>query len=137
RDIIAGQKLGTITAITLRIVSGANLKTDSVSWREDVELSGRQILAMGIWAETLNAWLGEYETLSASFATPIPRKTHNGASVEIGIPQVVQIQGRLTNGALISEYHTGVAVDTDSRGDMLTVHGLKGTLRYKLAGGTG
>ena len=132
RQLIESDQIGQMTLVELTAVSGGNLDRQCVHWREQVEYSGQQIMAMGIFAETLNAAVGPYEQLSAQTATPISAKTHeDGDSVEIGIPQVVTITGRLENGALAVEHHTGLATDDSSPGSCLTIWGLKGTLRYR------
>jgi predicted dehydrogenase len=132
KSVLASGELGPITAVELYAVGGGNLNRNAISWRERYEFSGKQILAMGIYAETLNAWVGPYEELSARLATPIPTKTDpaNGKPAQIDIPQVVTITGKLKNGALAYEVHCGVAVDKSTTGSRLTIWGLSGTLRY-------
>ena len=133
RHMIHSGQLGRITSVELIAVGGGNLDLSTVHWRERTEYSGNQILAMGILAETLNAMVGPYEELSAQTATPIETKTdESGAPVRIGVPQEVTISGRLENGALALEHHSGVAVDSTSREMRLTIRGLEGTLRYDL-----
>jgi predicted dehydrogenase len=128
---LADGGLGRITAVHLVSTSGANLAGDGVSWRERRQFSGLQILNMGIMAETLNAWVGPYERLSASLATPIGRKQdQSGQPVDIDVPQVVSITGRLASGAVINEYFSGVVADRSTPTNLLTIHGLGGTLRY-------
>jgi predicted dehydrogenase len=51
--------------------------------------------------------------------------------VDIGVPQVVTITGRLANGALAIERHLGLATDTSTPVDRLTIWGLEGTIRYE------
>lgn len=131
QKLIAEGQLGTLTAVTLKSVVGGNLSSDTLSWREDYALSGNQILSMGIMAETLHAFVGQYESLSAHTGTYIKtKKNSEGQEVEVKIPQNVVINGRLKNGALISEYFTGVAADKTTAGHELIIHGLEGTLRY-------
>ncbi|MCL2640089.1 MAG: Gfo/Idh/MocA family oxidoreductase [Phycisphaerales bacterium] len=130
KQLIASGELGTITAIELYAVGGANLNPNTITWRERREYSGNQILAMGIYAETLNAWFGPYEDLSARLATPLATKMDGGKPYSIQVPQVVTITGKLKNGALIFEHHTGLAADKSSTGGRLTVWGTAGTLRY-------
>ena len=104
-----------------------------MNWREQVELSGNQIMFVGIYSELLNAIVGPYESLSANLSIPIPEKTgENSETVKIGIPQVVAISGRLQSGALAVEHHSGVSVDETSGGSSLTIRGLEGTLSYDL-----
>ncbi|HEX7008793.1 MAG TPA: Gfo/Idh/MocA family oxidoreductase, partial [Phycisphaeraceae bacterium] len=130
RHLIDSDQLGQVRSVRVASLSDANLKP-GVSWRERVEYSGKQVLAVGIWAETLNAWLGEYDTLAATTATPIPAKTDDrGQPYAIRIPQIVLIQGTLRSGAAISEHHSGVA--GHERADQVTIDGSKGTLRVDI-----
>lgn len=132
RDLLTRDQLGPITAVQLISVNGSNLDRHTIHWRERVEVSGKQVLAMGIFAEVLNAWVGRYESLTAQTATPIAtKKDESGAALAIGIPQVVTIAGRLENGALATEIHSGVATDKTTPLSQLTIWGLKGTLRYE------
>jgi predicted dehydrogenase len=126
RDVLAKGTLGAVTAVRLVSVGPANRDRDSFTWREDVQMSGRQVLAMGIYAETLHAIVGEYESLTAQTSIVIDRKGGH----EVKIPQVVTIGGRLTSGALASEIHSGLVADKTTPHDELTIWGLDGTLRY-------
>lgn len=133
QQLLADDTLGELTGVTLQSISNLNLAGDTIIWREDIALSGKQILALGICAETLNALFGPCTHLSAEFGTFIHTKhDQHGKEVEIQIPQVVSVQGRLENGAILNEYHTGLACDAATSGDWLTIFGLKGTLRLKL-----
>ncbi len=124
--------LGKVVSVEMVHVSGSNTKTNAVHWREQREYSGKQVMAMGIYAETLNAWVGPYESLSAQTGVFIGEKADGaGKKVAIEVPQVVSISGRLKSGALCTEHHLGLAVDTGSLGDRLTIWGTAGTLRYQ------
>lgn len=135
KRMLAEEKLGTLACVELTSVSAANTKSDAVHWRERRELSGNQVMAMGIYAETLNAWVGPYDTLSAVTTIPAPHKRDaQGHAVEIKVPQVVTITGRLTNGAAIVEQHMGLAHDRTTPGDRFTLWGTKGTIRHTFGG---
>lgn len=126
--LVNGGELGELREVRVTSLNGANLPPDKITWRERIEFSGKQVLAVGILAETLNAWVGEYETLSATTATPIPTKTdEDGKPYEIHIPQIVMIHGRLQNGAVVTEHHSGVSPHV--QGGDITIVGSKGTLR--------
>lgn len=132
QETLRNGTLGQIISVELLHASAANTKTNTVHWREKRECSGNQIMAMGIYAETLNAWVGLYETLIAQTATFIREKTDtDGRVVEINVPQAVTITGRLVSGALCIEHHLGLAVDTTTLTDRLTIWGTRGTLRYE------
>lgn len=128
KRMIDSGELGELREVYVSALNGANLRTDQVTFRERVEFSGKQILGIGIIAETLNAWVGEYDTLSATFQTPIRTKTDaDGNTVEIHIPQIVMAHGRLQNGAVIAEHHSGVSEHV--QGSEIRITGSKGTLR--------
>jgi len=132
RDVVHSGRLGQITSVELRVIGGGNLDRTSVTWRERTEFSGNQIMFIGIYAEMLNAIVGPYESLSASLSTPIAEKTdESGETVQIGIPQVVAISGRLESGALAVEHHSGVSAD-ETGVSSLTIRGLEGTAIYDL-----
>lgn len=135
KKLLAEDALGTIVSVELLSVSGANTNEKAIHWRERKEFSGKQIMAMGIYAETLNAWVGPYEDLSARTTIAIQNKIDGGPSgtgktERIRVPQAVTITGRLASGALAVEHHLGLATDKTTPGDRLTIWGLKGTLRY-------
>ncbi len=135
RKTLAEGVLGRVVSVEMLHVSGTNTKVNAVHWREEKRYSGKQVMAMGIYAETLHAWVGPYEQLSAQTGVFVNEKTDaGGQKVTIEVPQVVSISGRLASGALCTEHHLGLAVDATTPGDRLTVWGTKGTLRYTFGG---
>jgi len=134
RDLLASDRMGRITSIQLESFSGNNLDRSHITWREDAYLSGLQALALGIYGETLNAWLGPYRSLSASMSTPVSEKMGpDGSMVAVGIPQLVSVSGTLESGAVASELHSGVAADRSTPRQRLNVWGLNGTMAYDFA----
>ena len=105
----------------------------TVTWRESEDYSGKQVMQVGIWAELLNAWVGEYDVLKATFHTPVEHKTDaDGKPYTIRIPQVVLIEGRLVNGATINEQHSGVSQEPPM--NAITIYGSAGRIRYPIGG---
>ena len=132
RQLIAEERLGPISLVELVSRTGANLAVDRVSWRERVELSGKNILMLGIYAETLNAWFGPYRNLTARLATPVPvKRAEDGSTVAIQIPQVIEVAGEIERGPLVVEHHTGLVSDTATREETITLWGLGGTVRHR------
>ena len=95
--------------VTVTSLTAANRDPYQISWRERRELSGLNILQVGIYAETLNAWCGDYESLAATTATPLQKLDAQGQPVGISIPQIVSITGTLRGGIPCTEFHTGLA----------------------------
>ena len=131
RDVLVGDKLGEIVSVELTSRSSAALTSERMSWREDRSLSGRQALGLGIYAETLEALLGPYVSLSACTRIVAPTKLDDrGHSVRVEIPQVITVTGTLACGALVTEHHSSLVADATTPGDQLTVWGTGGTMRY-------
>jgi len=132
QDLVASGELGRIAAVQLVSVNNAALTSDRLSWREDVGYSGKQVMAVGIYAETLNAWLGPYERLSAEFAQVIETKRDEaGREVPLTLPQTVSIHGRLDRGATINELHCSAAAGPPG-GDWLAIGGTEASLHYRI-----
>ena len=109
RELLASERCGRLFSVTVNSMNSANCDPHQISWRERRELSGLNILQVGIYAETLNAWCGDYVSLKATTATPLQKFDEHRRPVEIQIPQTVAITGTLAGGVLCSEFHTGLA----------------------------
>ncbi len=110
RELLASERFGRLLSVSVISMTSANCDPHQISWRERRELSGLNILQVGIYAETLNAWCGDYVSLKATTATPFQKFDENRQPVEIQIPQIVAITGKLGGRVLCSEFHTGLAV---------------------------
>lgn len=109
RDLLASERFGRLTSAMVTSMTSANCDPQQIRWRERHELSGLNILQVGIYAETLNAWCGDYESLTATTAIPLQKFNAQGRPVDIQIPQIVSITGTLTDGVPCTEFHTGLA----------------------------
>ncbi len=126
RDLLDRDELGDLYQV--RVVSINAQDLGELTWRQRVEYSGKQALQLGIWAETLNAWLGDYESLVATADIPIPEKPDDdGRPYAIQIPQVIHVSGKLSSGVSIGETHSGVAAHTNV--NFVAIYGSNGTLR--------
>lgn len=109
-QILGDPDFGELELVTVVSESAANADPNKISWRERIEFSGLNILQVGIYAETLNAWCGEYDSFEVSLSTPLPEKTDAaGNKYQIKVPQIVEIQGQLRYGGLMRERHSGLA----------------------------
>ncbi len=111
KELLSRGRLGDLQSVIAISTSAANCDPNNVTWRERIELSGLNVLQVGIFAETLNSWCGEYESLVATCRILQPEKCDGeGNKVEIQIPQVVSLIGNLESGVHAAEYHSGLAV---------------------------
>ncbi len=127
RRLISDGSLGDLWSVRVRSLTDANLGSVA-TWREQIEFSGVHALAVGIYAETLNAWCGAYDRLSAQTSIPIQEKEdESGSRYAVRVPQIVSIHGTLRNGATINEIHSGVSAH--EREDSIVMEGSRGTAR--------
>lgn len=109
RELLASERFGRLLSVTVIMANGANRDPAEISWRERRELSGLNILQVGIYAETLNAWCGDYSSLTATTSVSLNKRDAQGRSIEIEVPQTVSITGTLSGGVPCTEFHTGLA----------------------------
>lgn len=93
-------------------------------WRQKVEISGVQILTLGIYTEVLQRWLGHIVEVQARGSVVIPER--QGYSVET--PDFVQVLARFRSGLEATLVFSGVAAHAPT--DKLWLFGSAGTLSY-------
>ena len=93
-------------------------------WRQRTELSGLNVLSVGIYAEVVQRWLGSPRRLHAQMKVSIPKRE----SYVVHVPDVVQVFGQWPNGLAGSLGWSGVAQFAPD--ETLTIYGRDGTLVY-------
>ena len=93
-------------------------------WRQRTELSGLNVMTVGIYAEVLERWLGSPRRLHAQMKVSVPKRE----GYVVHIPDVVQVFGQWANGLAGSLEWSGVAQFAPD--EMLTIYGRDGTLVY-------
>jgi predicted dehydrogenase len=74
---------------------------DAMHWRQDIRLSGNNILNMGIWYEAMMRWLGPARQVMAMTKVAVPRrKDQTGAWQEVKVPDHVDILVTFKSGAV-------------------------------------
>ncbi len=102
QELVRDRFLGDVTAIDLRHVSGGFPDRDAaMTWRQDVSLSGLNILTMGIWYEALSRWVGHARTVFAGTRQIVkmrPRADGRGAAA-VRVPDHVDVIADMDCGA--------------------------------------
>jgi len=97
-------------------------------WRNDRDLSGFNILNMGIWYEAMIRWVGRATKVTAMTKINVSsRQDENGSVNSISIPDHVDILAELANGAQANMRFS--AVTGLSPGNDVWIYGSEGTLR--------
>ena len=97
-------------------------------WRNDRDLSGFNILNMGIWYEAMIRWVGRANNVMAMTSINASHRTdEEGNRVPVSIPDHVDILAGLANGAQASLRFS--AVTGLGPGNDVWIYGSEGTLR--------
>ncbi len=130
-------ELGVIHEVEATHTHGQYLDASKpLTWRQDVEASGNNILTLGILHEIVQRWLGEDPAWVAADATiATPRRPHRetGQDVAVEIPDSVRVLGRMNSGASLL-YHLSGIEPGPGRGE-IRIHGSHAGLRLELATG--
>ncbi len=131
RSIIERGDLGELRLVRFHHLSEANLSAEApFHWRMDRELSGHNVLTLGMYAEILRRWVGPVRTVAATGAifTRERRDPEAGAPREVKVPESVVVTGELASGAHYVWTFSGVAAVAP--GDAVELYGTRGVLRY-------
>lgn len=135
--LLSAGYLGRVLAVEVR-GGGAFLDPNApLHWRQDVGLSGHNIMSMGIWYEIVLRWLGEAVRVAAmgQVFTKM-RKDGDGRMRAVRVPEHVDVIGDMACGA---QLHMQISAVTGLAGESeILLFGSKATLRFaddKLFGG--
>lgn len=129
KRLIADGYIGDVWAVEVR-AGGTFLDPDvPMHWRDDFNLSGFNIMSMGIWYEALLRWVGEATEIMAMGKTYVRmRKDADGVMRAIRIPQHIDIVAGMACGAQMHIQISNVAGLVD--GPEAFIFGSAGTLRF-------
>ncbi len=125
KKLLAEGAIGTPHQMTLHSMAGAWLDASAPAhWRQRVEVSGIQILTLGIFIEVMQRWLGDITEVAAHGRVLIPQR--GGYTVET--PDFVNVLCKFRNGIEGTMMFSGVAAHAPS--DKFHLHGSDGSLSY-------
>ena len=134
-DLIAGGFLGDILAIDIQGHDSSFVDRESpVHWRQDRDLSGFNILNMGIWYETLMRWVGPATSVQAMTTVNInSRRDAQGHLAAVTVPDHVDALCRMACGA--QAHLRFSAVMGHSPASQVWFFGSEGTLHLDMGSG--
>lgn len=125
RAMIEEGRIGNVHHVRLRSLSDLFLDgSKPAHWRQRSELSGLNVLTLGIYAEVLQAWIAPITSLAASGRIVHRRR----AGYDVEIPDQISLLCEFGNGASGTLEFSGVAACPP--GDRLEVYGSEGVLVY-------
>ena len=129
KRLIAEGYIGDVLAVEAR-AGGAFLDSEApLQWRQDFDLSGLNIMSMGIWYEALIRWIGEATQIMAMGKTFVKmRPDADGVMRSVRIPEHIDVVGDLACGAQLHIQVSSVAGLAGA--PEVYVFGSNGTLRF-------
>lgn len=137
REMIAAGELGEIREIYVRGLADTMIDaTAPLHWRQRADLSGVNVLVLGILNETVQRWFGRTESVMAQTALFVPRRVdpQTGTLADVDIPDSVAVLARMATGAQCVYHVSGHA---HHGGPMrIEAYGSLGSVHYDLASDT-
>ncbi len=131
QQLIADGFLGELLSVDLRMWPKAFADYDSpLHWRQNRDISGYNIMQMGIWYEGIVRWTGPASKVMAMTKVYIQnRKDENGVVRAVTVPDHVNIMCEMANGA--QAHLSFSSVTGHGRGIEVWLFGSEGTLRME------
>src|SRR6266478_6354734 len=125
KKLLAENYIGQPHHVRLQSFTSSYLNPDAAPhWRQRIEISGLNVLTLGIYVEVLQRWLGD---ITGVFARgKIIRPIRQG--YEVIIPDLLTVLCAFDNGAKGVLDFSGI--DALAPGDRLEIYGNAGTLTY-------
>jgi predicted dehydrogenase len=99
KGLIADGYLGELLSIDLTVHQGGFVDYDApVHWRHDRDLSGNNIMQMGIWYEALMRWVGPAETVTTVARVNVKHRDDDGRRKYLTIPDHVETVCQMASG---------------------------------------
>jgi len=103
---------------------------EPLHWRQDVRLSGHNVMNMGIWYEAMMRWLGPARRVMALGKVAVPRrKDEAGSWHDVKVPDHVEIIANLSRGAVARLRFSAIAAFGPA--NEAWIYGSDGTLRLE------
>ncbi|MCA8928941.1 MAG: Gfo/Idh/MocA family oxidoreductase [Alphaproteobacteria bacterium] len=131
REMVAGGAVGDIIAVDARIAAARAFPDASgpVHWRQDRDLSGNNIMNMGIWYEAMMRWVGPMKTVMAVGQSVVKHRLDaDGHRVAMRIPDHIDVIGELEQGGQMRFNVSSVVGHMPSLADV-HIFGTDGTIR--------
>lgn len=125
KKLLADGAIGTPHQMTLHSMSDAWLDASAPAhWRQRVEISGIQILTLGIFVEVMHRWLGDITEVAAQGRVVFPQR----GEYPVETPDFVNVLCKFRSGVEGVMQFSGVAANAPS--DTLVIYGSEGSLSY-------
>ena len=130
-SLLAQGYAGEVLAVELQAAQGRFVEKDApLHWRQDIALSGNNVLNMGIWYEAMMRWLGPARRVMAMTKVAVPRRRDaGGAWHDVEVPDHVDILVNFERGAVGHLRFSSIAALAPA--SEVWIFGTEGTLRLE------
>jgi predicted dehydrogenase len=130
------RKLGKLREIRVAQLTGAAADpATAITWRQDGQLSGKNIMSMGIHYETIQRWLGQKDPVwvqaTGAIYTAERMNTETGRTQKVDIPDSLNVVAGYADGFQLIMTFSAVATGAAYWG--MRVDGDRASLRYDLS----
>jgi len=132
-ELIGNGYLGDILSVDLTVQPEGFIDYDApLHWRDSRDLSGYNIMQMGIWYEAMMRWIGPAASVTAATKVNVKTKrAEDGRNQFITIPDQVEVLCDMASGPLVHMRLSNVSGLAPS--DRVWLFGTEGTLRLDAA----
>jgi predicted dehydrogenase len=130
--LVAEGYVGDVLTVELQATQQARFADvgEGLHWRQNIALSGNNVLNMGIWYETMMRWVGPARRVTAMTKIAVPRrKDESGAWHEVKVPDHVDILATLERGAVAHLRFSSLTAFAPA--PEAWIYGSEGTLRIE------
>lgn len=135
REILASGDLGELREVFVTHTGSQYVQSDHpLTWRQDFDLSGYNVLSMGIYHEMVQRWLQaepQWVVADAAVFTRSRREAPGKAAVEVKIPDSISVLGRWGGNTRLVYHFSGVE-PVPVRNE-IRMNGSAGGLRFDVA----
>ncbi|MFN5299840.1 MAG: Gfo/Idh/MocA family protein [Planctomycetaceae bacterium] len=135
RKLIDDRYLGELREVVVISADDAAWDyTQLLHWRQEIEISGFNMLTLGIMHETVSRWTPPTIRVFAQTRIFEPRRPgrESQGQVDVSVPDSVQVLTNLEGGARGIYHISGITLFGPGR--QITLYGSRGTLRWSLRG---
>ena len=102
QELIADGYLGDVLSVDVTVRQGGFIDRDApFHWRHNRDLSGYNIMSMGIWYEAMMRWVGHATSVTSLTRVNVKsRRDDSGATRHISIPDQIEVLCELESGAV-------------------------------------
>ena len=133
-NLISEGYIGNLVNVKLHVGTGSDFPNPDLPlhWRHNRDLSGNNIMTMGIWYEAMMRWFGPAKTVQALGQTVVKyRLDGDGRRRSITIPDHIDVLMEMECGGTM--VYTTTQVSAFTRQLDLSIHGTDGVIRVELA----